>query len=124
LILFGSLSVAAVYILLAALPMRGAWTIGLIFCLIGAAGPYTILLITHARGLFPDRLTGRAITSVNVANFFGVAAMQVAPGWILGAFPPVAGHPPEAAYRTMFAMLAGASLVGIAIFLRWGARGR
>jgi hypothetical protein len=46
------------------------------------------------------------------------------PGWILGAFPEVNGHPPESAYRTMFAVLAATLAVALLIFLRWGVRER
>ena len=61
---------------------------------------------------------------MNVANFFGVSVMQIVPGWILGAFTPVGGHPREAAYRTMFGVLAATLGVALVIFLRFGARGR
>ena len=71
-----------------------------------------------------DHLTARAITTVNVSNFLGVSVMQIVPGWILGGFTAVNGHPPEAAYRTMFAVLAATLAAALLIFLRWGARGR
>ena len=61
---------------------------------------------------------------MNVANFLGVSVMQIVPGWILGAFPAVDGHPPEIAYRTMFGVLAATLAVALLAFLRWGARGR
>ena len=124
LIAYGTIVVVVAYAAIAALPSPGATATILLFCLVGLSGPYTILLLAHARALFPDHLTGRAITTVNVANFFGVSVMQIVPGWILGAFAPVDGHPPEAAYRTMFAMLAAALAVALLIFLRWGARER
>jgi sugar phosphate permease len=124
LILYGTLTVIATYALLAALPSQGDTATVLLFVFVGLSGPYTILLLAHARALFPDHLTGRAITTVNVANFLGVSVMQIVPGWILGAFPEANGHPPEAAYRTMFAMLAATLAVALMIFLRWGARGR
>jgi MFS family permease len=124
LIVYGTLVVVLAYALIASLPGAGAATVVALFCLVGLSGPYTILLLAHARALFPDRLTGRAITTVNVANFLGVSVMQIVPGWILGAFAPVNGHPPEAAYRTMFAVLAAALALALLAFLRWGARAR
>ncbi|MFO0988754.1 MAG: MFS transporter [Alphaproteobacteria bacterium] len=124
LILYGTLTVIGTYALLAALPSQGDTATALLFVFVGFSGPYTILLLAHARALFPDHLTGRAITTVNVANFLGVSVMQIVPGWILGAFPAVDGHPPEIAYRTMFGVLAATLAVALLAFLRWGARGR
>lgn len=124
LILYGTVTVIGTYAFLAALPSQGAAATALLFVFVGLSGPYTILLLAHARALFPDHLTARAITTVNVANFLGVSVMQIVPGWILGAFPAANGHPPEAAYRTMFAVLAGTLAVALLIFLRWGARDR
>jgi sugar phosphate permease len=124
LILHGTLTVIGTYGFLAALPSQGDVATILLFVLVGLSGPYTILLLAHARALFPDHLTARAITTVNVANFFGVSVMQIMPGWILGAFTPVGGHPPDAAYRTMFGVLAATLGVALVIFLRFGARGR
>jgi sugar phosphate permease len=124
LILYGTLTVIATYTFLAALPSQGDMATVVLFIFVGLSGPYTILLLAHVRALFPDHLTGRAITTVNVANFFGVSVMQIVPGWILGGFTAMNGHPPEAAYRTMFAVLAATLAVALAIFLRWGARGR
>jgi sugar phosphate permease len=124
LILYGTLTVIATYTVLAALSSQGDTATVLLFVFVGLSGPYTILLLAQARALFPDHLTGRAITTVNVANFLGVSVMQIVPGWILGAFPEVNGHPPETAYRTMFAVLAATLAVALLIFLRWGTRER
>lgn len=123
LILYGTITVIGAYALIAALPSQGAAATVVLFCFVGLSGPYTILLLAHARALFPDHLTARAITTVNVANFLGVSVMQIVPGWILGAFPTVNGHPPEAAYRTMFGVLAATLAIALLLFLRWGARG-
>lgn len=123
LILYGTLTVIGTYAFLAALPSQGDTATVLLFVFVGLSGPYTILLLANARQLFPDHLTARAITTVNVANFLGVSVMQIVPGWILGAFPEANGHPPEAAYRTMFGVLAATLAVALTIFLRWGARG-
>ena len=124
LILYGTLTVIGTYTVFAMLPNQGDTATVLLFVFVGLSGPYTIMLLAHARALFPDHLTGRAITTVNVANFFGVSVMQIVPGWILGAFPEVNAHPPEAAYRTMFGVLAATLATALLAFLRWGVRGR
>lgn len=124
LVVYGSGTIVISYASLAAIAAPGTAATVALFCLVGIAGPYTILLLAHARALFPDRLTGRAITTVNMANFLGVSVMQIVPGWILGAFPAAAGRPPEIAYRAMFGVLAAVLLAALLIFLRWGARSR
>jgi MFS family permease len=124
LVVYGTATVLVAYAALAVLPNQGAAATIALFCWVGLSGPYTILLLAHARALFPDHLTARAITTVNVANFLGVSVMQIVPGWILGAFAPVDGHPPEAAYRTMFGVLAASLGAALLVFLRWGARPR
>jgi len=124
LILYGTFTVIGAYGFFAVLPSQGEIATVLLFVFVGLSGPYTILLLAHARALFPDHLTARAITAVNVSNFLGVSVMQIVPGWILGAFPEVNGHPPEAAYRTMFAVLAATLALALLVFLRWGARER
>jgi len=124
LILYGAFTVIAAYGFIAALPNQGDVVTTALFIFVGLSGPFTVFLLAHVRALFPDHLTGRAITTVNVANFLGVSVMQIVPGWILGAFPAVNGHPPEAAYRTMFGVLAAVLAVALVIFLRWGARER
>ena len=44
------------------------------------------------------------------------AFMQLAFGWIVGAFAQAAGAPPEHAYRAAFAAQAAAALLAIAIY--------
>jgi sugar phosphate permease len=122
LILYGTFTVIGTYGVFALLPSQGDTATVLLFTFVGLSGPYTILLLAHARALFPDHVTARAVTSVNVANFLGVSVMQIVPGWILGAFSTVNGHPPEAAYRTMFGALAAILAVALLVFLRWGTR--
>ena len=48
--------------------------------------------------------------------FMGAGLMQVVPGIVLGLWTPVGGHPPEEAYRVVFAGIATVLLVAIVIF--------
>jgi hypothetical protein len=45
-----------------------------------------------------------------------VALMQLAFGWILGAFDEEGGVPPERAYRAAFAVQAAVTLIAILIY--------
>ena len=48
------------------------------------------MVMTHGRGIFPDRLIGRGISTMNTAVMLGVACMQTLSGIIIGAFEPLA----------------------------------
>ena len=74
-------------------------------------------VLAHGQVTFPDRLRGRALTTVNFAVFAGVGVTQVITGFLIDAFPADAtGAHPEAAYRVMFAYLAVVLLAGTAIY--------
>lgn len=121
-ILAGACTLASLFAVLALQSAPQPLVISALFCLVGLAGPYSVLLIATSRGLFSDRLTGRAITVINVANFGGAGAMQIWPGFVLDAFPPTGGHPPLDAYRTVFAIIAGMIFIAALAFWRFGPR--
>ncbi|MGE0152210.1 MAG: MFS transporter [Reyranellaceae bacterium] len=74
-------------------------------------------VLAHGQATFPDRLRGRALTTVNFAVFAGVGVTQVVTGFLINAFPADAvGAHPEAAYRLMFAYLAAVVIAGVAIY--------
>jgi predicted MFS family arabinose efflux permease len=77
------------------------------------------MVMTHARGIFPDRLIGRGISTINTSVMLGVACMQTMSGLIVGAFEPLEGGVrTEAAYRALFAVLTGVLVVAMAIYSR------
>ncbi len=103
---------------LALLPRPGLWTVAVLFCAVALAGAYYIHLLAHTRSIFPDRLMGRALTTLNFAAFAGVSALQLLPGLVVGAFPAEGGAAPEAAYRAVFAVLGLVVLVGVVPYAR------
>jgi ABC-type antimicrobial peptide transport system permease subunit len=77
------------------------------------------MVMTHGRGIFPDRLIGRGMSTMNTCVMLGVACMQTLSGTILGAFAPMAdGARSELAYRTLFGFLCAVLLVAVAIYSR------
>jgi MFS family permease len=94
-------------------------TIGLLM-LIPFLSSYSIVIVAQGRALFPDRLAGRGVTTVNMAQLVGATILPALAGVIVGAIAgPAAGAPvPEDAYRAVFAMLAAGSLVGLMAYLR------
>jgi sugar phosphate permease len=87
-----------------------------LFCLIGLSAAYPALTHAHARGLVPAHLVGRGVSVTNMGVMTAVAFMQLAFGWIVGAFAQTAGAPPDHAYRAAFAVQAVAALLAIAIY--------
>jgi len=78
---------------------------------------YPVLLVTEARGLFPDHLVGRGASTVNMAQLVGSALLPLLVGLVIGFFPMAEAVRPEVAYRAGFAVLAGSLLLGLAGWL-------
>jgi hypothetical protein len=77
------------------------------------------MVMTHGRGIFPDRLIGRGMATMNGSVMLGVACMQTFSGIIVGAFEPLAdGACTETAYRALFAVLTVVLAVAVALYSR------
>jgi hypothetical protein len=87
-----------------------------LFCLIALFSAYPTLTHAHARGLVPAHLMGRGVSVTNMGVMTAIAFMQLAFGWVVGAFPQKMGVPPEDAYRTGFAVQAAVTLLAIAVY--------
>ena len=86
---------------------------------IGFFSASSTMVMTHGRGIFPDRLIGRGIATINTAVMFGVACMQTLSGIIVGAFEPLAdGARSETAYRALFGVLTVVLIAAVAIYSR------
>jgi predicted MFS family arabinose efflux permease len=86
---------------------------------IGFFSASSTMVMTHGRGIIPDRLIGRGIATINTSVMLGVACMQTLSGIIIGAFEPLAdGARTETAYRALFGVLAAVLIVAVAIYSR------
>jgi len=86
---------------------------------IGFFSASSTMVMTHGRGIIPDRLIGRGIATINTSVMLGVACMQTLSGIIVGAFEPLAdGARTETAYRALFGVLTVVLIVAIAIYSR------
>ena len=75
------------------------------------------MIMTHGRGIFPDRLIGRGMATMNTSVMLGVACMQTLSGLLLGAFAPLAdGTRSELAYRCLFGTMAVVLLVAVTVY--------
>jgi hypothetical protein len=60
----------------------------------------------RSRGIFPDRLIDRGVSTMNTSVMLGVACMQTLFGIIIGAFEPLAGGArTEEAYLALFGVM-------------------
>jgi MFS family permease len=109
----------SVLLALAAIPAPPVWlAIALLIalCLVAA---YGIVIVAHGRAQFPERLVGRGVTSMNMAQISGATLMPVLTGWAIGLFPATAtGARPEEAYRLAYLVLAACLAAGIAVYSR------
>lgn len=115
----GSLVIVAILAILVLASQPPIWLpIGAILG-IGFFSASGTMAMTHGRGIFPDRLIGRGIATINASVMLGVACMQTLSGIIIGAFEPLAdGTRTETAYRALFGVLAVVLVVAVAIYSR------
>ncbi|MDX1521241.1 MAG: MFS transporter [Anaerolineae bacterium] len=88
----------------------------LLYLLFGFSGAFNIVLLALVRRLFPESITGQAVTAVNLFGIGGTFLLQWWLGLIIGAFAvDSAGHYPPQAYITALSFTA----VGLLISLVW-----
>lgn len=115
----GSLVIVSILATLAIVSRPPIWVpIGAILG-VGFFSASSTMVMTHARGIFPDRLMGRGMATMNAAVMLGVACMQSVSGVVVGAFEPLAsGARAETAYRALFGVLTAVLIVAVAIYGR------
>ena len=115
----GNLVIVALLATLAIPAAAPVWLPVAAIVAIGFFSASSTMVMTHGRGIFPDRLIGSGIATINTAVMLGVACMQTLSGVIVGAFEPLAnGARTETAYRALFATLTIVLIVAIAIYSR------
>ncbi|MCC5977454.1 MAG: MFS transporter [Salinarimonas sp.] len=99
-------------------PLQGAALIAwLVF--FGFAFGYVPIVTSHGKALFPDRLTGRGITLMNIATMGGVFVSQALTGLMVAQFAPdPGGGYPAQAYHAVFLALAAALALALAFYSR------
>lgn len=113
----GALGTIALLAALAASPRPPTWlAIGLLIALCTVSA-YGVVVVTHARSLYPEHLAGRGATTANIAQLFGCAAVPFATGHIPGLFPISATGYAPAAYQWIFAAIAASLTLGLAVYL-------
>jgi MFS family permease len=90
------------------LPLAVALLIAIcFFCAFGT------VIVAQGRTLFPDRLGGRAVTTVNMAQCLGLTALPALTGYIVEGFGAS-----DLGYRWVFGALAAGLIVGSIVCAR------
>ena len=114
---WGAAATIVVLAVLAAWPAPPLWAVTVLFALLAPLNAYTIIAFAHGRAIFPDHLLGRGIAVLSLTIMGGIAVVQVASGFIVGAFT-VDGVVAAAGYRWMFAFLAVLVLASLVWYRR------
>jgi MFS family permease len=80
------------------LPSYFLWTV------VAAVGAATVLSYAIVAEYFPKELAGRANGALNLCHIAAAFVVQYATGVIVQHWTPEAGHYPEIAYQTAFAL--------------------
>ena len=78
-----SMALLAIMAALAHPPLWLAVALLVAFCFFCA---YGTVIVAQGRGLFPDRLAGRGVTTVNMAQCLGLAVLPAGTGYVVEAF--------------------------------------
>jgi MFS family permease len=114
----GALCTIATLATLAAVPSLPLWAAVTLLVLFCGVTSYAVVIVAHGSSLFPPHLTGRGVTTVNLAQVIGLAGLSVLTGAIVGSFPEESGGAQvEAAYRWAFGTIAAVLALGLAIYL-------
>ena len=115
----GTSAIALILGILALSPSPPLWlAVGAIVA-IGFLSASSTMVMTHGRAIFPDRLIGRGMSTMNTCVMLGVACMQTVSGFILGQFQPLAdGARSEIAYRTLFGFMCCVLIVAVSVYSR------
>jgi predicted MFS family arabinose efflux permease len=105
-----SLALLAILAVLPRPPLAVAVALLTAFCFFCAFGT---VIVAQGRALFPDRLAGRGVTTVNMAQCLGLTVLPAGVGYIVEAF----GNSDQA-YRLAFAALAAGLVLGAGVYLR------
>jgi sugar phosphate permease len=117
-IMMGAGGTASLFVLLAAIPHPSLLLATMLLSLLGLVGGYSVLIASHGRHFYPDRLIGRGISTVNSAVLFGAAALQAGTGVLISVLSTPGQPIEEHTYRVLFGALAVLLIVALACYRR------
>lgn len=91
------------------------WTVTALLALVGLAGASFPIMIAHARPFFPEHLTGRGVTLMNLFGIGGVGVMQIITGRLMTFWQDSKGD--AEAYSLLFGFYGILICCGLAIYV-------
>ena len=91
--------------------------LGLLLFLLAVSGSFALQLYAQANELFPARLTGRAVTAINLFMFGGGFAVQWGIGTVVSALTSPGGAGAVGAYATALALSAALCAAALLVYL-------
>lgn len=85
---------------------------------LAAASQYPLVNVALGRGMFAADIAGRGVTTVNIAQVTGAAALPWITGAVMGYSSGAHGPHPELAYRLVFATIAALLAIVLVLYLR------
>ncbi len=110
-----TLGAAGCFALFALHGLTSVWTATALLALVGLAGASFPLMIAHARPFFPEHLTGRGVTLMNLFGIGGVGIMQIVTGRLMTFWQDTKGD--SEAYASLFGFYGIAMCCGRAIYV-------
>ncbi|MFQ5774292.1 MAG: MFS transporter [Kiloniellaceae bacterium] len=115
---WGALATAAMLVVLVLIPKPSLWLASVLLSLFCFLGAYSLVVMAHGLSLFPERLAGRGVTTLNVGLMGGAAVLQTLTGQLIGWFPDRHGDAGDLAYRLLFLLLAALTLAALVLYRR------
>jgi len=93
------------------------WTFFVVYVLFGAAAAFNVIMLPQVRSMFPDAMSGRATTALNVFGFAGAWMLQ----WVMGVVIQYFGRTPTGAYQSIgyqwaFSIPLNIAVVGLLLY--------
>ena len=116
-VLTGAIPLGSLLILLGLYPGDSLLHVTLLLAAIGFFSATGMMIIAHGRGLVPDYLAGRAITSINVGVIGGAALFQFSSSLLLNFFIGSDGSFNPLGFRVVFTVMGSLVLLAVLIYL-------
>jgi predicted MFS family arabinose efflux permease len=91
--------------------------LGMLLFLLAVSGSFALQLYAQANELFPARLTGRAVTAINLFMFGGGFVVQWGIGNVVTALTPAGGAGAAGAYAAALAFTAALCVAALLVYL-------
>lgn len=117
-VMFGAVVMTLVLFILAIQPQLPYNITVALFVLFVMAAAVTPIMIAHGKALFNDKIIGRGLTVLNMANMGGVFVLQAISGALIYFVTQDknAGRLPPEAYSVCFGFMGVVMLIGIAVY--------